>query len=306
MTLTTLTTLITFLVVAAGLMWLYANGEIRYRRYILIKRLRPGHPDAPEKKRWEGPWRQVTARLGRLAIPKEEQEQNSIRKLLTIAGYRSDQAVARFFGFKMMLALSMGLVYLLGITLSGALGAKNLVVTFLPMGLGYYLPGLWLRYRAALRRRQIFRELPDVLDLLLICIEAGLSFDMALYRVSRELNVIAPVLSAEFSQFFFEIKSGLPRRRVMTNLAERNGEQSLTSVVNVLLQSSKFGTDIAEALRVYIHSMRTERHQLAEEKGAKMSTRLIFPMVVLIMPALIIVVLGPAMINIIERLRGGF
>jgi tight adherence protein C len=92
----------------------------------------------------------------------------------------------------------------------------------------------------------------------------------------------------------------------MTNLAERNGEQSLTSVVNVLLQSSRFGTDIAEALRVYIRSMRTERRQTAEEKGAKMSTRLILPMVVLIMPALIIVILGPAVINIVERLRSGF
>jgi tight adherence protein C len=306
MTATLTIALATFLTVAASLMGLYFYLESRYRRYVLAKLLRGGAPARPVRQRLEAPWHDIALRLGRLAIPKEEHQRHTIRQLLTVAGYRDPQAVTAYFGVKVLLAAGLGLLYLILTAAAGALDAKNLVVAFLPIGLGYYLPGFWLRYRVERRRRQIFRELPDVLDLLLICIEAGLSFDMALFRVSRELSDIAPVLSAEFGQYFFEIKSGLPRRQVMADLAARNGEQSLTSVINVLLQSSKFGTDIAEALRIYIQSMRTERRQLAEEKGAKMSTRLVFPMVVLIMPALIIVILGPALINIFERLQQGF
>lgn len=298
---------LTFIGVAAVLMGLYLYAENRYRRYLLSRRLLPESAGGrPLRHRLESPWHRLALRLGRLTIPKEEQERSSIRKLLTIAGYRSDQAVTWYFGLKLMLALSLGLIYLVLTTLSGSLAPRSLVLAFIPVAVGYYAPGLWLRHRINTRRRRIFSELPDVLDLLLICIEAGLSFDAALLRVSRELKAIAPVLSAEFGQFFFEINSGLPRRQVMTGLAQRNGEPGLANVVNVLLQSSRFGTDIAEALRTHIHSMRTERRQLAEEKGAKMSTRLIFPLVVLIMPALIIVILGPAALNVIEQLKDGF
>ncbi len=298
--------LMTFFTVAAVFMGLYGYAEKRYRRFVLAKRLHRDAAGQPLPQYVKTAWHRIALQLGRLTQPREEEAQQPLRRRLTLAGYRADYAVTWFFGVQLLLTLLPGLLYLALVAVAGALNAKTALLVFLPMGLGYYLPGHWLRYRIAVRQRQIFRELPDVLDLLLICIEAGLNFDQALYRVSRELKQIAPVLSAEFSRYFFEISSGLPRRQVMTAMARRNGSQSLTSVLNVLRQSAKFGTDIAEALRIYIQSMRTERRQLAEEKGAKISTRLIFPMVVLIMPALIVVILGPAVINIIERLQTGF
>ena len=113
-------------------------------------------------------------------------------------------------------------------------------------------------------------------------------------------------MSRELQQYAGEIQSGLPREQVLRSMAERNGSASLQGVVNVLLQSWRFGTNIGEALRVYIHSMRTERRQTAEEKGAKISTRLTFPLVILILPALFIVILGPALINLLTRLQSGF
>ena len=297
--------LLTFGLLAAGLMALFTYLDRRYRRY-LVARWLPPREQQPDQSRAIRSWYRTALKLGRLALPKEERRRKPVRRQLTLAGYRGEQALIRYYGLRLLLALGLGFIYLVVSGLSGHWDARHLVMAFLPMGLGYYLPSLWLRYAIKSRQRRIFLELPDVLDLLLICIEAGLSFDMALDRVSRELKGIAPVLSAEFSQFFFEIKSGLPRREVMHNLAQRNDESSLTSVVNVLLQSNKFGTDVAEALRVYIRSTRTQRRQMAEEKGAKISVRLLFPMIMLIMPALIIVVLGPAGINILERVRDGF
>jgi len=167
---------------------------------------------------------------------------------------------------------------------------------------GYYLPAAVLRRQASARSRKIRQELPDVLDLLKICIEAGLSLDSALFRVGRDLKDIAPVLSRELAQYFLEIQSGLPRKEVLSSLAERNQVNALSGVVNVLIQSSRLGTDIAEALEVYSASLRTERMQAAQEQGAKVSTKLTFPMIFLILPALLIVILGPAMINMLDRL----
>jgi len=298
---------ITFLMVCAGSMSLYTWYEMRRRRALIARRLFGDDPAANRLRSPEAPlqWQRIARQLGMVALPKNESELVDIRRLLVWAGFRGDQAPVYYFGCKLGLALVLGGLYLMVMVAAGAT-PRILLFTFFPLAAGYYLPGVLLKLAVTRRRQRIFKELPDALDLLLICIDAGLSFDMALYRISRELAHICPVLSAEFGQYFLEIKSGLPRKAVLQNLAARNGSDSLTSVVNVLLQSARFGTDIAEALRVYIRSMRTERRQTAEEKGAKISTQLTFPMVVLILPALLIVILGPAVINILERLQGGF
>ena len=129
---------------------------------------------------------------------------------------------------------------------------------------------------------------------------------MALLRVSEELGEIAPVLSKEFAHYFYETQTGIPREQALTNLKERNGEQGLKSVTDVFIQSVKFGTDIAKPLRVHSDALRTERRQLAEEKGAKISAKLTLPLMLLVLPALLIVVVGPAVINIIEHLSEAF
>ena len=297
--------ILTFTVVTAGSMSLYVYLEGYYRRRAITKRLFASSKMADEfeeKRLKNSDWASFINYLGLKGTPKNKKELLSIGKLLSYAGYRSPDAVTFYFGLKLGCSILFGGFYLAVLMLSGNAGFRHLIFTFFPLGLGYYLPGLLLKAKIASRAEKIGRELPDALDLLLICIEAGLSFDMALFRVSREMDNVTPILSKEFSQYFLEAQSGLPRKQVLRNLAERNGVTSLDSIVNVLIQSSKFGTDIAEALRVYSGSLRLERQKAAEEKGAKISTKLTFPLIMLIMPALLIVILGPAIINLLKNI----
>lgn len=306
MSLAAIIALLTFVLVTSALLWLYQWTEKRLRRAWVLKRLGEGADTAANAKQsLYALWQHVVRRSGDMAMPKKGELLSEIRTQLAWAGYRADYAVTSYFGIRVCLALALAMVYLLTVAGGGHYTPKDAVFIFFPLALGYYLPGLVLKQMVARRQQAIFKELPDALDLLLICIEAGLSFDMALHRISRELADVTPVLSFEFGQYFLEIQSGLPRKQVLRSLSERNGSTALSGVVNVLLQSIRFGTDVAEALRVHIQSMRTERRQNAEEKGATISTQLTFPLIMLIMPALLIVILGPAMINIMERLKGG-
>lgn len=309
MNLTLAIVVVTFMLVTGGTLALYTYLEEQYRRFLVTKRLFGSEKEAKafEKERMEeSGWFRAVRALGLMAAPRKEKELLSIRTLLSYGGYRSPHAVMFYFGLKLALALAFGGLYLAILFLTGHLGVRPLIFTFFPLGAGYYLPGGLLKMQITSRCQAIQKELPEALDLLLICIEAGLSFDMALFRVSKEMGNVAPLLAKEFGQYFLETQSGLPRKKVLKNLAERNGVNSLNSIVNVLIQSSKFGTDIAEALRVYSESLRRERQKRAEEKGAKISTKLTFPMIMLIMPALLIVVLGPALINFLEHFQGRF
>jgi len=298
---------VVFLAVFGGLMSTYVFLEEKYWRTILARRLFGNTREAMVMvDRLRAPWLRTAQRLGRAAVPRETSTVAEIRRLLSYGGFRDPQAVTVYFGIRIGAMLILGGLYLFFALVTGHLRYSDAVVVFLPLAAGYYLPALLLQIRIRSRQKEIFRELPDALDLVLICLEAGLSFDLALYRVSRELTKVSPVMSEEFGQYFLEIQSGLPRRAVLDNLAGRNGVESLTSVVGVLVQSIRFGTNIADSLRVHIRSMRTRRRQIAEEQGAKMSTRLTFPMVMLILPALFIVIMGPALINIYERIQGGF
>lgn len=297
---------VVFLLVFAGVLTVWTYLEEKYRRTILARRLHGESREAGEMiARLRAPWLRAALFLARAATPPKGTALDQIRTRLVHAGFRDPQAVAIYFGFRVGLMLLFGILYLVAALLTGSLNSRDVVMVFLPLTAGYFLPPILLTIRIRSRQEQIFRELPDALDLVLICLEAGLGFDAALYRVSRELAGISPVLSEEFGQYFLEIQSGLPRRDVLANLAERNGVASLTAVVGVLLQSIRFGTNIAESLRVHINSMRTLRRQMAEEDAAKMSTRLTFPMVLLILPALFIIILGPAMLGIIEKIKGG-
>ena len=296
---------ITFCLISGSFMIFYYYLEKRHKRSIVMKRLFASSKKAAkyEKKRMETNLKNSLISLGVFAKPKNAAETEDLKQILGYAGFRSKNAVVIFFGIKLALALLSGFLYMILLILSGNLNGRSIIFVFFPVAIGYYLPGLLLKHKVTARHRQIFKELPNTLDLLLICMEAGLSFDMALYRVSGELSSVAPLLSKEFGRYFLEIKGGLPRMQVLKNLADRNGEKNLTSVVNVLVQSIYFGTDIAEAIEIYSDSLRTERRQIAEERGAKISTKLAFPTVLLILPALMLVMLGPAAINLIERMN---
>ncbi|MBN1905178.1 MAG: type II secretion system F family protein [Deltaproteobacteria bacterium] len=302
----TVTILILTFILVTGISMLFCLYlDRRYRRWLIAKRFFGSGVIADDLERErlkDSQWASFIKSLGIMSTPKNEHELVSIRRLLCYAGFRSPDSVTFYFGFKLGLAFLLGGIYLVILILSNNSDFRHLIFTFFPLGLGYYLPGIILKARISARADKIRRELPDALDLLLICIEAGLSFDMALFRVSKEMANVTPILSKEFSQYFLETQSGLPRKKVLKNLAERNGVNSLDSIINVLMQSTKFGTDIAEALRIYSGSLRQERQKRAEEKGARISTKLTFPLIMLIMPALLIVILGPAIINLMKNM----
>lgn len=242
--------------------------------------------------------------LGSAAAPRKEKERHRVVNALKQAGYHGKilSSLEVYFGIRVLLAVLFGVLCFGWLLVSGSSGSSALMKIFLLFGAGYYLPAAILKYRSSRRSRRIWQEIPDVLDLLRICAEAGLGLDRALDRVGRELKGIAPVLSAEFSRYFFEIRSGLPKRTALANLAERNQVGALSAVVNLLVQSNRLGTDISEALRIHSLSLRTERIQGAEEQGAKVSVKLVFPLVFFILPPLLIVIVGPAIVNLLDRL----
>ncbi len=299
--------LLVFISVFGSVMALYVYMEEKYWRRVLARRFFGESSEAEAMLSGRQPFYvRAVHKMGEVTAPKDGEAVKEIQRMLSHAGFRDPSAVVIYFGIRAGTMLIFCALFLFCLMVSGKFSAKNALLAFLPMTAGYYLPALLLNVKIRSRQRRIFQELPDALDLVLICLEAGLSFDMALHRVSSEMIRIAPTLAGEFGQYFLEIQSGLPRKTVLNNLAERNGVDCLTSVVGVLTQSIRFGTNIAESLKVHIQSMRTRRRQMAEEQGGKMSTKLTFPMILLILPALFIIVLGPAVINIFERLRGGF
>jgi tight adherence protein C len=246
----------------------------------------------------------VLLALGSHTAPTNKKELSKVRKELSYAGYRGSSDAYFYYGIRALSALGLAIVSLLFLALFSNIGLRNLLLTFLPAGIGYYLPQIILKAKIKARNKKIFRELPDTLDLLVICIEAGLGFEMALFRVSKELKDVAPVLSKEFAQYFFETRGGVSRNEALVNLKNRNDSEGLRSVIDVVIQSFRFGTDVASALRVHSESMRTERRQIAEEKGAKVAVKLTLPLVLLILPALLIIILGPAILRLIGHFSG--
>ncbi|VVS94647.1 type II secretion system F family protein [Desulfoluna spongiiphila] len=295
---------ITFLCVTVLLMILYLRLEEAYLR-IRINRRFNGKKKSPKHRRKsleERLWYKLAYPLGRLTTPDDQETLSALRIRLNHGGYRASSAVPLFFGLRAGLAGALGIL-----ALGWVLWSKSSpLLAFIPAGIGYQAPAWALAWSIKKRKKSIFRELPDALDLLIICIDSGLGFDMAIARISSEFSSITPTLAKEFELYVIETRSGLPRGLALTNLAERNGSFPLNSVVTVLNQSARFGTDIADALRTSISSMRKQRKQLAEEKGGKVAAKLTFPLVGLIMPALMIIILGPAIINLIERFKHGF
>ena len=250
-----------------------------------------------------GSSREFFKNLGLMVMPEKEQELSVIRKTLVHAGYREKDAVMILYGIKIVLGAVFGLSGFIMLLSWDFMSARHLLLLFIPLGAGYILPDIALKQRIKQRQTAIFRELPDAMDLLMVCLKAGLGFDRSLYRVYRELGGISPILSREFGLYFLEVKSGIHRANALTNLENRNPSRQLKAFVTVLHQSLSTGTDIAGALGVYTDAMREQRRQTAEEQGAKLSTKLTVPLVVFIMPALMLIILGPVIINFINIAR---
>jgi tight adherence protein C len=168
--------------------------------------------------------------------------------------------------------------------------------------MGYLLPSIVVGRRVKKRQKEMQKALPDALDMLVVSVEAGLGLNQAMVRVSEEIYRISPVLSEQLALVNLEIRAGTRRPEALRNLAERTGLQDISSLVGMLIQTDRFGTSVAQALRVHSETMRTKRRQRAEEAAAKTTIKMIFPLVFCIFPALFVVILGPALIQIYKAL----
>ena len=229
------------------------------------------------------------------ALPLSADSTNTTRLMLMQAGYRDAKSVTVYTGMRVFGALlGFALCLFSGIGIS-----SPLLLLGGPL-LGFILPRFLLKRQISKRQMRIRLGLPDALDLTVICVEAGLGLDQALMRVAQDLNHAHPELSEELSLVNLEMRAGKPRTEAMRNLAQRTGVDDVRSLVAVLIQTDRFGTSIAQALRVHSDALRTERRQRAEEQAAKTTIKLVPPLVVFILPSVIIVTLGPAVISLIR------
>lgn len=232
------------------------------------------------------------------------EEVRATRSKLINAGHRSEKAAVLYTGSKILLAIVT--VCVLAIIPAKLLGFPSLSqLTFyyvVAAACGYYAPVLWLRRAIGSRKDALRRGMPDALDLMVVCVEAGLGLDQALGRVGEEVKRAHPELSDELNLLALELRTGLSRREALRNLAHRTDLEEVTNVVALLIQADRFGTSIGQALRVHSDSMRVARRLRAEELAAKLPVKLLLPLIFFIFPSMFIVLLGPAAIQMIRTL----
>lgn len=238
--------------------------------------------------------------LARIVRPSRSEEMSRLRRNLLRAGYRGENATEIFLGTKLILApaATLGWLQVNGRLASPAVFPMDMVVAAWLCGLAFFFPNLWLRGKITERQTSIERALPDAMDLLVTCVESGLGLDAAIDRVAAEVKLAAPILGEEMELTFLEIQAGIPRADAFRRLADRTGVEELRQLSAMLIQTEMFGTSVARALRVHADGMRIKRMQRAEEKAAMVAVKLTVPLVLLILPSLMAVVMGPAVVSI--------
>jgi len=234
-------------------------------------------------------------------LPKEELERNKVQRDLIRAGIRSPQALQVYYAVKTLLALILPIVVFAGARFFPDLQTRSVVMyAMMAAGVGMLAPNYILSKKLKSRMKQLRHGFPDALDLLVVCVEAGLGLGPALQRVADELGVSHPELSFELATVTAEIRAGVQRETALKNLADRTGLTDIRGLVSLLVQSMRFGTSVADALRVYSEEFRDQRMQAAEEQAAKLSTKLIFPLILFMFPVFFIVAIGPAVLRLID------
>lgn len=230
---------------------------------------------------------------------------DAMRTGLIRAGYRRPDGTLVFLGSKILCAVGLPVLWMLvGYTMAKPVG-NVLTVSFLLGIVGFYLPTLFIAIRQSQRHGEIQSSLPDALDLMVVCVEAGLGLGAALQRVGLEIRLASVALSDELALVNSEMQTGVSRTDALRNLAERTGVEDLYSLVAMLIQTDRLGSSVAASLRAHADSMRTRRRQRAEELARKASIKLAFPLVFLILPALLVCILGPAGIQLLKALSAG-
>ena len=282
--------------IAGGMLFLLRPSEAHKRLRSLVADER----QQPEAGGWLRFVADLTRPISELAAPEEGFEKSSIKLRFMHAGIRNPAAPTAFFGIKT--ALTLGLP-LFGFALLAFTGQQpkgnNLLLLLLAMAaLGYYAPNLVLNSMVKRRQREIFENFPDALDLMTVCVEAGLGTEAAMMRVAKDMQVKSPALGDEMRLVNLELRAGSDRERALRNLAFRTGVDEIDGFVSMINQAERFGTSIAASLRIQSDLLRTRRRQRAEEAAAKIALKLLFPLIFCIFPSLMVVLMGPAMIQV--------
>lgn len=239
--------------------------------------------------------------LAAYILPSKEKERSRVSRLLTHAGYRSSYALSVFYGVKSLLIVALPLGVLIASPFFPRITTGGLLFYgVVAAAAGALLPSMWLDRRVLRRQRLLRVGFPDALDLLVVCVESGLGLAPALQRVADEIDVSHPELGGELTLVNAEMRAGVERTDALRNLAERTGLADIRGLVTLMVQTMRFGTSIADALRVYSEEFRDKRMQAAEEMAAKIGTKMIFPLVFCLFPSFFLVAIGPAVIRIID------
>lgn len=244
----------------------------------------------------------ATPALARPLQPQDEESAGKLKKKLVQAGLRSEGAASVFLGLKFA-GLIAGLMLCGGfMLLTSGFSQTTLIRTVLVSGALFYAPDALLWFLTKQRKDAIFFGLPDALDLMVVCVEAGLGLDQAMRKVADEMKKVYRVVAEEFALCNFQLQMGRSRTEVLHELGYRTGVDDVRSLAAILIQADKFGSSIAQALRVQSDSMRTRRRQMAEEKAAKTAVKLIFPLVIFIFPGIFVILVGPAAITMVNEM----
>lgn len=248
--------------------------------------------------------RDILKFLKTISMPKDASDISPIRQQFITAGYRNDLPVLLYFSAKTLLTFLLPLSFLVFVFLSSdTFGlAKVSFYTVLLAAAGYYAPDFWLKREIRLRKQEIFENFPDALDLMRVCVGAGLGLDAAIARVGKELEIKSAALAEEFRSLNLELRAGVSRQVALRNLASRTGVDDVNSLVSMLIQSERFGTSVSDSLKVHADSLRIKRKMMAQEAAAKIPVKLTVPMILCIFPTLFVVILGPAVIGVLHAI----
>jgi len=285
-----------------GLISLFVPSETQER----LKAIAGGSVANPSATRgdWQEKIIKLTKPVARLAVPEEGWEASGLRTRFMNAGLRHPSAPGLFFATKALLTFVMPGLFMVYAGIRTIPFGANAVMFWLLLlaAVGYYLPNVILSRKVALRQRDLFEAFPDAMDLVIVCVEAGLGLDAAISRAGEEMRLRSPALADELNLVGLELRAGASRERALRNLSLRTGVEEVGSLVTMLVQADRFGTNIADSLRVHAETLRTRRRLKAEEAAAKIPLKLLFPLIFCIFPSLLLVLLGPSFIRIIKIL----
>jgi tight adherence protein C len=279
----------------ATLVFRWSAPEHREIRKLTNQRNLDGLFTATELTEVTAPW----VKHFQQVAPKSPKEMTKVRRMLATAGYRSLTAAVIYSAAEVILPVVLGGALLL------SFGWSRWYIAALGAAIGYMAPSVWLGRQTKLRQKQIRNGLPDALDLMIVCIEAGSGIDQSIVKTSDELDISYPALAEELRIITTEIRAGKPRLEAFKNFASRTKVDEVRSLVAMLVQTDRFGTSIAQALRTHAEVARTKRRQNAEERAAKIGVKLVFPLVFCLFPSLYVAILGPAVVDYVRVFKPG-